>query len=76
MKEPTAETKPKQNSQRRADPDLYSELAVWLCENRKTRFKTRIQGTLAQVLKKYPNDYKLRLLLVKEDSHEHAAATG
>lgn len=56
-------------------PDIYSESAVWLCENRKTRFKTRIHGALAQILKKYPADYRLRLLSVKELRHEHSAPT-
>jgi hypothetical protein len=56
-------------------PDIYSESAVWLCENRKTRFKTRIHGALAQILKQYPNDYKLKLLKMKEPRHEHLAAT-
>jgi hypothetical protein len=58
------------------EAELYSEYAVWLCENRQTRFKTRINGALAQILKKYPNDYRLRLLSIKEPSHEHIASTG
>jgi hypothetical protein len=49
--------------------DMYTEAAVWLCENRMTRFKTRINGALAQILKKYPEDYKLRLLSVREAPH-------
>ena len=56
--------------------DPYSEVAVWLCENRKTRFKTRIHGALAQILKQYPADYKLKLLSIKEPAYEHIAATG
>lgn len=56
--------------------DIYSEAAVWLCENRKTRFKTRINGALAQILKQYPADYKLKLLSIKEPPHEHTTATG
>lgn len=52
---------------------LYGEAAVWLCENRRTRFKTRISGPLAQILEKYPRDYKLRLLHVREDRHVHPA---
>jgi len=56
--------------------DIYSETAVWLCENRKTRFWTRIHGALAQILKKYPADYRLKLLSVKEQRHEQPAATG
>jgi len=56
--------------------DIYSEEAVWLCENRKTHFKTRIHGALAQILKKYPADYRLKLLFVKEPRHEQPASTG
>ena len=58
------------------DAILYSEESVWLCENRKTQYKTRIHGALAQILKKYPQDYRLRLLFAKEPRHEHSAATG
>jgi hypothetical protein len=57
------------------NPDVYSESAVWLCENRKTKFKTRIHGALAQILKQYPADYRLKLLAMKEPPHEHSAAT-
>ena len=46
--------------------DIYSEAAVWLCENRQNRFKTRIQGSLAQVLKQYPRDYRLKLLGLRQ----------
>lgn len=53
--------------------DIYSEQAVWLCENRKTKFKTRIQGTLAQILKQYPTDYRLKLLKLKGSQDEHTA---
>ncbi len=60
----------------RPPADIYSETAVWLCENRKTRFRTRIHGALAQILKKYPADYRLKLLSVKEQRHEQPAATG
>lgn len=56
--------------------EIYSEEAVWLCKNKKTGYKTRIHGALAQILKKYPADYKLRLLFIKEPHHEHPAATG
>lgn len=56
--------------------NIYSEEAVWLCENLKTNYKTRIHGALAQILKKYPNDYRLRLLSTKEPRYEHPAATG
>ncbi|HEY9745590.1 MAG TPA: hypothetical protein V6C99_05180 [Oculatellaceae cyanobacterium] len=45
--------------------DAYGENAVWLCKNRKTGYKTRISGVLAQILKKYPKDYKLKLLKMK-----------
>jgi hypothetical protein len=59
-----------------APEEVYSETAVWLCKNKKTGYKTRIHGALAQILKKYPHDYKLRLLSIKEPPHEHPAATG
>ena len=39
--------------------EVYSEVALWECENLKTGFSTRINGVLAQVLKKYPNEYTL-----------------
>lgn len=55
---------------------IYSENAVWLCENKQTRFKTRVNGPLAEILKKYSDDYKLRLLSVKEAAHGHTAAAG
>lgn len=61
---------------RRTPPDIYSEQALWLCENRKTRFKTKIHGALAQILKKYPGEYRLKLLKIKGDRHEHTPATG
>lgn len=54
----------------------YSEHAVWLCENRKTQYKTRINGALAEILKKYPEDYCLRLLAIKEPPYEHIASAG
>ncbi len=57
-------------------PDIYSEQAIWLCENRKTKFKTRIQGTLAQILKQFPADYRLKLLKLKGAADEHTPATG
>lgn len=44
---------------------LYSEDSVWLFENRKNHYKTTIQGTLAQILKQYPEHYSLRLLKIK-----------
>ncbi|WP_373531904.1 hypothetical protein [Vampirovibrio sp.] len=56
--------------------DIYSEQALWLCENPKTRFKTKIHGALAQILKKYPGDYRLKLLKIKGAQHEHTPATG
>jgi hypothetical protein len=56
--------------------DAYSEQAVWLCKNRLTGFKTRINGALAQILKKYPNDYKLKFLKMREVLGEQRAATG
>ena len=65
-----------QSKKRLPESTLYSEHAVWLCENRKTRFKTRINGALAEILKKYPDDYRLRLLSIKEPRHEHIASTG
>ena len=55
--------------------DIYSEQALWLCENRKTKFKTRIHGALAQILKKYPADYRLKLLGVKGEPNERPAST-
>lgn len=61
------------HSQSQPPADIYSETAVWLCENRKTHFKTRIHGALAQILKKYPADYRLKLLSVKEPRHEQPA---
>ena len=57
------------------ESEIYSEEAVWLCKNKKTGYKTRIHGALAQILQKYPNDYKLRLLFIKESQHEHPPAT-
>lgn len=71
-------TNPKSNTPPSNQPtgDIYSESAIWLCENRKTHFRTRIHGALAQILKKYPGDYRLKLLSVKEQRHEHPAATG
>ncbi|HEY9685478.1 MAG TPA: hypothetical protein V6C52_00735 [Coleofasciculaceae cyanobacterium] len=65
-----------QGKKRLPETELYSEYAVWLCENRQTRFKTRINGALAEILKKYPNDYRLRLLSIKEPCHEHIASIG
>jgi hypothetical protein len=59
-----------------SDAEIYSEEAVWLCENLKTNYKTRIHGALAQILKKYPQDYNLRLLFTKEPCYEQPAATG
>lgn len=57
--------------------ELYSERAVWLCKNRKTGFKTRISGALAQILKKYPEDYYLKLLKIKEGNpNEQCASVG
>lgn len=56
--------------------EIYSEAAVWLCENRRTGFKTRIQGSLAQVLKQYPRDYRLKLLWIREVRDEQSVATG
>lgn len=56
--------------------EIYAESAIWLCRNRKTGFKTRISGALAEILQKYPKDYKLRLLALKEICHEHPATTG
>lgn len=53
--------------------DIYSEESLWLCENRKTKFKTRIHGALAQILKKYPADYRLKLLNCPGGHHEHTA---
>lgn len=64
-----------QSKEQKPRQDIYSEESVWLCENRKTLYKTRIHGALAQILKKYPNDYKLRLLSTKEPPNEHATAT-
>jgi hypothetical protein len=58
-----------------ADCQIYSEHAIWLCENAKTGFQTRINGVLAQILQKYPDDYHLKPLKVKEVSNEYGAAT-
>jgi hypothetical protein len=41
---------------------IYSEDSVWMCTNRKSGFRTRINGALAEILKKYPQDYRLKLL--------------
>lgn len=41
---------------------LYGERALWSCLNKNTGFTTHINGALANVLKKYPNDYELKLL--------------
>lgn len=71
-----SQRKPPLKKTKLTESQLYSEQAVWLCENRQTRFKTRINGVLAQILKQYPNDYKLRLLAIKELSDEHTAAVG
>ena len=49
---------------RYTETDIYAETAVWLCTNLKTGYKTRIHGSLAQILKKYPEDYKLSLLSI------------
>jgi hypothetical protein len=54
----------------------YSEQAIWLCKNRLTGFKTRINGALAQILKKYPNDYRLKFLKMRGTPDEQCAATG
>lgn len=56
--------------------DVYSEQALWLCANRQTGFKTRIHGALAQILKKYPQDYRLKLLSTPGGRNEQSAATG
>ncbi len=40
-------------------PEIYTEQALWQCKNLQTGLKTRINGALAQVLKKYPADYQL-----------------
>lgn len=55
---------------------VYSEQAVWLCKNRLTGFKTRINGVLAQILKQYPYDYKLKFLKMRGTPDEQRAATG
>lgn len=55
--------------------DIYGEQAIWLCENRRTGFRTRIQGVLAQILKQYPADYHLQLLKIKEKNDEHSTRT-
>lgn len=62
--------------QQAAEADVYSERAVWLCTNRKTFYKTRIHGALAEILKKYPQEYKLKFLYLEGENHEYAAATG
>jgi hypothetical protein len=80
MQESSAkELGPMQSNMQESRPDpanIYSEQSVWLCENRNTRYKTRIHGALAQILQKYPNDYKLRLLSTKEPPNEHSATAG
>lgn len=42
--------------------DIYSEAALWECDNLLNGHSTRINGALAQVLKKYPDAYRLRLV--------------
>ena len=54
-----------QSLQRENPPSLFSEEALWLCENRRTRYKTKINGPLAEILQQYPADYRLRLLSIK-----------
>ena len=39
--------------------EVYGEESLWECENLKTGFCTKINGVLAQILKKYPRDYCL-----------------
>ena len=59
----SARTETHAAEQRRSIPtDIYSEQAVWLCRNLALGHTTRINGVLAQVLKKYPAAYHLRLL--------------
>jgi hypothetical protein len=57
---------PMNDIQNCAEPDIYAEVAVWLCTNLRTGYKTRIHGALAQILKKYPEDYRLSLLSTQE----------
>lgn len=46
----------------RNHPRRYDEDAVWECYSHRTGRTTRIGGGLAQVLEKYPRDYRLRLI--------------
>lgn len=45
--------------------EIYAEQTLWNCHNLKTGLRTHINGVLAQVLKKYPQDYALELLRVE-----------
>jgi len=43
------------------DPKIdFANEAVWLCINRHNNYRTKVNGALAQILLKYPNDYELR----------------
>lgn len=45
--------------------EIYQETALWQCESLNTGLSTRINGVLAQVLKKYPQEYKLTFVSSK-----------
>ena len=49
------------------DDVKYAESALWKCTNLITGYSTRINGVLASILRKYPDDYKLEFI-----SHEGA----
>jgi hypothetical protein len=63
-------------SEKSLNSGIYSEQAIWLCKNRQTGFHTKINGALAQVLKKYPKDYRLKFLKIKETADEYGIAVG
>lgn len=50
------------------DLPMYGENATWMCRNKHTQFRVKINGALAEILKKYPNDYALKLLHIREAS--------
>jgi len=45
--------------------DIYAQNALWQCLNIKTQSVHQINGVLAQVLKRYPDDYDLTFLSPK-----------
>ncbi|MGE0200345.1 MAG: hypothetical protein AB7P76_05185 [Candidatus Melainabacteria bacterium] len=58
----TPEPLPQSRLPAAADSPDFTEAATWLCTNRQTGYRTRIQGTLAEILMEYPDLYALRPL--------------